>query len=446
MSLNVKLRLFYANAILGETPRVIEELASVDLTPYVINCKINKTLEYRQPFDFIVSSAEITLYENNIAVTYNDISGDSKTVYPFDEGFPLEIYFQQTLSIGTEVYPFLATIQILDGVRDGQFWGYIDYQSSYRDPVTNNFIIKLVDLFKYFYDGNNIFFNYLHLALLSGNSFTLTGILRLFNGNRSIPMVDRVGIRLNPAQSGQIEVRALMKLGDPNQADASLRIKNTDMLLELQKFYGAYVFMDGNGKLNFVNRETPPSSSGLGEFLIEDGYKRYYSEVFYDSVLCFAMIPGNIIDPGLPSGMYDVFALLKTVGDADKSDTYLIDSRSFTNSQLDKLKTLYGIIRQYDQVPERYNYLDLRPYNILRIVKSDEDNNFHFFNDEFSPDNFKYIKSLFVPTKKIAGSLYGEKLNLMASISVESEKFIITNAEIDYVDKKINFEAYYTGN
>ena len=241
-------------------PSILGPNLIYDITQFLIDKTIMTEFkyEYTKIFDFIVSSASFEITEN---ANVNNL-------------LDLNLYANSTA---------LLTCRIInDGIAD--FWGVLDLNSSSYDRENKKYILKFNDVFKYIYDRLSKY-----NVIFDKNDYSLEGFLKTY---LSFPLAGDEQLNINVGNlshtfdfSGFVGAAALLQLTNMGR---------NNFLYECQKFYNAYIYTDGNGAINFINK----LQSVKGPYYIDD-------DVFEEKDISdFAALPQyNSILINLPKNM-----------------------------------------------------------------------------------------------------------------------------------------------
>ncbi len=212
---------------------------------------ITRELESDAAFNFAVSS--ISLNVNNNAVLSQELKSRENLV---------------EYTYGVEVYK--------DDIR--RFVGQIDQNNITYDVDMQTWQFRARDWYKFFYDKLSIIkWNYLSggLGVYLSQTFGLGDTKFLQMGTVDIPFVDPNAYNWRDADAN---IENLITYG---------LLSRADYLFEVIKYYGAFLYVDENYKLNFINRakQTPPIYAVPIEILDQTRVQTYLRDSSYDAIL-----------------------------------------------------------------------------------------------------------------------------------------------------------------
>lgn len=265
------------------TPTDIET-GSEDVTNYLIedDYGIDNSLEFDGAYNFIASSVDLKFIPNPVF----DLYFNEAPISPFANN-----YFY-----GFEIY--------LDGNEVPEFWGYLLPSSIERIDEEDNWVLTVTDfLVKYKERWGET-----NLPLLAGGatigSSTLTDFFTEILSNTLIQSVE-------------------VKVGNLNNFFA-LYIYNTylvndneyyitQFIEEIQKHFGVFYFIDGQKRLNVVNRNVFLQDNGkIIDTLIIDPIIQMAGRIEYDGILISDYYESG--DPNQPPASGDGLYVLRNNG------------------------------------------------------------------------------------------------------------------------------------
>lgn len=380
----------------------LEEIQVVDVTPYLVEESINADFqfEYSRVFDFISSKVSFDL------------------TYGANHSGLLDFVKYSNPS-------YILTAKI---TSDGQaeFWGVLDLNVSSGGNYKELFSLQFNDLFSYVY---NTVGKYLLSPFRNRNlSSFLTTCYNCFPSTRQAPVIS-VGDRAqgfthlnsNPTRNSD---------GTRSSVDASsiyidnyfYTITANDFLLDCQKFYNAFIYTDGNGVINFINREI---ASGNAVDITNDNWEEEDVSSFhqmspYNSIL--ANLHPNMVTE-IPLKLNPAYMLLMNKNNI-ASAFNVQNFAPWTDINI------MPILSDLSNIPSGFNYLDMR----IRLSKFDPTFRVFVAGDEstYSNNLIDDFKSLIIPQRPRNIRIARTDLKPLSEVILQGQHYKISEAHKEY--------------
>lgn len=322
-----------------------EKYSELEVTDYLVeeDLIIEQSIEYTSALEMQDSQVDLILLYNS-------------TVWAF---------LQDEEYLGSDQRAY--AVEITDG-SDNILWHALDKFATLHDEINNRIELKTIGWYKYWLDS----FGHKTIAFVSGTTDGDTVEMDDYLENYFIS-----DGREDVISSINVDVINASLTLDSFFMRTSLQLYGmtiADFMIELQKHYGAYCYIDADRVLNFVCRGMHPSSfTAIDDLLIDEDYTIEHESEF-NSVL----VNGELSVDDSWTG--DTFLLFYNLGD-DVISVSDVDAISSKYKYIDIRQKLYGATFTYatiwllfdpTSIPSYYdninNYWDLYE-NLLGVLE-----------------------------------------------------------------------------
>lgn len=369
--------------VLTETMKWYKDSNVLDVSDYVLDeeITIEERVEGGDVYEFESGGVSLTILN-----TARNESFLNSTTYLFDDsyGFALEL--------------------ILDGTN--LFWGSIDKNTIAFDRIDNTITFDAVNWYKTLYDS---------LANYSLPEITPTSVEDI---------LESIFVKTNFIDSVNISVDNISTVITSEFYTVTLQpnyMLITDFLLELQKFYGAFLYVDQDKVLQFVNRGQYYSSAATAiDSYIEDGSYIESQDVYpeYNSIV--VNLIGEVEEVSLDEYPWVSY-------EQDEGWFHCWQGVASDGSNLLRTYNLEGNIERAETFHPYYKkYLDLRQ----KVFYSDEEFQVGITYPDLFPELdtneiFNLYSTLFGGYKKVTLPLLGVNWKLFDKVTLGSTNYSI---------------------
>lgn len=338
--------------------------------------KIRNSFQYEDVFSFVDSSAELrVVYEGNV-VNALDLSY-------------IDRMHQIVVRIKRDSIP--------------EYLGIIDSASSYYNKIDNTLHISLVGIYGWAY---NILKDRTHDLVTYGNS--LEEFLIVYNPLQASIFGDSERVYINVSPSSLTIKR-----------DEFLEIQNQitygEFIMECQKYYNAYLYINGYGTLIFISKNNYKGNAGaIDEYILDEEYSITYYDSTYDSIMT-----NGFDETGVPG--------LILIG---WRFAYILNGY------------LYILVLQNDlsNIPDGREYLDLRQYNLHPSYQNDYSPLHRVFEFKSPSVFYKTFREVLNKGVKKNVTCYGVDFKPSMRCTLDSETYIIMAVDVEYNRQTSNLE------
>ena len=257
--------------------------SNLNLTDSTVTCELDLSLEYDKPFSFMDSSCTIELIKD-----LPDMLHGWEGLYTGLESKITELVSR------TEIY------------IPGYFWGTVDYASSIIDEVQETITLKCTGMIKYLMeqiakDGNDLpLISTLGIGetepvslkdkffpLVFKDYITNLVVVEKYSPNQLITssLPTNISSITSTSNGTCLSPTAFFWLGGTPATAWAINLKN--FFDDVQKYYAAYAYFDGDKNFIFCNRTQwlRDILGAIDDKIMEDTFETFYSQPGYDSVL-----------------------------------------------------------------------------------------------------------------------------------------------------------------
>lgn len=296
------------------------------------------------------------------------------------------------------------------------FWGVV--QSYSQDKINEVIVLECSGYYKFFLDtlGMKII-SFGHqedgTTYIPGQSWTTIKeyLENYFLGD----MVISVDVQLPTGTPDQLDVTRIYELTDDWMIIS-------DFFVELQKQYGAFIYVDGDKVLHFISRRSTLSTNSIDIKI--DQYDVSYEDNTYNSIVV--------------NSYWDFSGALVngTVGDI----ILLYDDNDSAKSII-----LNGDV---NNIPNKFNYLDLRQKLTSTGTRGEFTYSQYFdrlYRDSsyFTQDvMWNLYKSFTMRAKKISCSSILKQIDLFNIVDIDTEQYLVMNIFQDHKQENMDLTLY----
>lgn len=287
------------------------------------------------------------------------------------------------------------------------FWGLTEYDNILYDEIEKTYIIDTYDPIKWL--KNNVWglrIPSLGIGYSNLNQFLIEvcGLFLNIEGKG-------INIEVDGNQNWNRDYTGISYATDPNSyplylvLDQHLNIQ--DMLVELMKHYGASIYYDENGDLNFVTRNKKIEASHNESDMLEDLTRTYEIKVFGGLLI---NITGTT-----EWGSWEGWVFIQEI---NGSFSYEVVGASLT------------------QIPKNLDYLDLRQQ------LPDTSFNYRMFASRTEEEVYEEYKELLRNSQLYETTLDGVDYKLYETLTYNGEEYTINYLQIDFNEQSTKVRMY----
>ncbi len=390
MSIRVLLKKFQVDPSTSKTkPFWFKEVSSVDVTDYLIDNTLmgDYRVEFTEPFDMGSSRMSFELISSAVNCGLLGLT--------YEDGY----------MIGCQVWN--------NDVAD--FIGYLDRYSSFYDESNQKYILNFIDVLKLLYDTHKSYLCQDIEYFILGQPTTKLNFLNAYNSFflESNPYGARAIINIGSSYTG---------IYNPEYNSFGKTMFVNDFLQELIKHHSGLMYMNGDGRIVFCNRNygLTDDAQYIDAEIIEDSYSKQFSYYpIYNSILLNVKGEWQYISPGVYQ-QWEGWALIY-YNNGDYSETIGI------NSDLSNIPAKY----QNSYLDLRQQFGNPREYSFTHRV---------IFGAETRLNVLNSFKQIINPQPTIKCLYKGTNLQLLERVALGDYSYILFGIEKDYTNNTSTLE------
>ena len=288
-----------------------------------------------------------------------------------------------------------------------EFWGVSEIEDIMYDQINDEYIFNVYDWLRYSLKTKADNWS---PAILDVNikSYLENSMITF----QQTPSADKIAVRVG-SRSQDLDDDDYRHWGtDKRSIEADMRCDN--LITEMQKHYGAFLFYQGNRQLFFVNRNYTTGDLDINDLIVEDTFTQTFAVKDYDSIIM------NAKDFGFTDS-----------GHAISSEWWV---RVRKKRGEDRLEIIEGL--SADEAGKIENALDLRQRLPSPVF------NYLFFYERSAAETYDDYKELLNETKKYICTIDTLGVSLLNRIAYQDKFYSVTRIKKNYILETSEIEMF----